>query len=242
MKTKILTIIPILAIAAFGVFIATGVTSAQSGDPGTPKSLAVAPTDTTAVISWDAPDANVGEGEQCDAVDYSVRVEAVTDGDSVRGSEVQSPWTATGLNPSTRYAVEVYAYGDCDEYSAVPAEATFSTTAADSNPEDTSDEKHAPKRVRDLTANRVDAGSATVSWTAPRTKNGKHYAATEYVIDVMNVVRGGKNTLAKSVYDITDTSATVDGLSAGKYRFRVAAYNSECDCWGKYRSIPYTHQ
>ncbi len=46
----------------------------------------------------------------------------------------------------------------------------------------------------------------------------------------------------ETIFGITATEAVVEDLTAGVYRFRVAAYNKQCNCWGKWRAIRYTHQ
>ena len=230
------------AVLLLGLFVLVGVVSAQAQTPGAPTNVQVSPTDTEATITWSDPAA--GEGD-CAATDYQVWVEKIADGERIGGNEVTSPWKATGLDPSTNYAVSIYTYGaSCDEYSAEPAEATFSTTAADANDAAEPSEKHAPKRVRGLRAVKTGGvnDSASLSWNAPRTKNGKHHAATEYAIEVSSVGDNGDKTEIETIFDITATEATVGNLTGGGYRFRVAAYSSECNCWGKWRSIRYTHQ
>ena len=224
------------------MLVAVGVASAQQLPPGAPTNVQVSATDTEATITWSDPAS--GEGV-CAATDYQVWVEKISDGERTGGNEVTSPWKATGLEPSTNYAVSIYTYGAaCDEYSAEPAEATFSTTAADANDAAEPTEKHAPKRVRGLSAVKTtgQTDEASLSWNAPRTKNGKHHAATEYAVEVSSVAENGDKTEIETIFDITATQATVDNLTAGVYRFRVAAHSSECNCWGKWRAIRYTHQ
>lgn len=231
------------AVLLLGLLTMVGVASAQQGErPGVPTNVSIAATDTEATITWSDPAA--GEGD-CAATDYQVWVEKISDGERIGGNEVNSPWTATGLDPSTNYAVSIYTYGAaCDEYSEVPAEATFSTTASDENDAATPAEKHAPKRVRGLRAAKTDGvnDSASLSWNAPRTKNGKHHAATEYAVEVTSIAGNGDKTEIETIFGITATEAVVDDLTAGVYRFRVAAYNKQCNCWGKWRAIRYTHQ
>ena len=235
-------ILPVAAFALVGMLALGGVAQAHhdGAHPGAPTNLRVAAGDTEATITWDAPDA----GEVCAPTDYQVWVRDANDSEAVGGNEVQSPWQATGLTAGTDYSVEVYTYGkDCDEYSEASAEATFRTTVTDGDNAADTAEKHAPKRVKrgSLTAARVGStNSALVSWQAPGTKNGKHHAATEYAVEVMTGPKGSR-TLDRTIYDITDTEVTVDNLSTGPYRFRVAAYSKECNCWGKWRGVNYAH-
>ena len=240
---SILKLVSVLAVGVLAV-VGAGVIYASHGGshPAQPTNVTVTDIgDTEATITWSDPQA--GEGD-CVATDYQVWVEKVSDGERIGGNEVTSPWKATGLDPSTNYAVSIYTYGAvCDEYSVTPAEATFSTTAADGDAAEEPNEKHAPKRVRGLRAVKTDGvnDSASLSWNAPRTKNGKHHSASEYAVEVNSISSNGVKTEVETIYDITDTQATVDNLTAGTYRFRVAAYSKECNCWGKWRGVNYTH-
>ena len=234
MIKKLGLVVASVMLAMVGILNATE-TYAQE-NPGTAINVSVVPADTEAVISWSNPVASEG---QCTYTDYQVWVEKVSDGERIGGNEVQSPWTATGLEPNTNYAVSIYTYSaECDEYSTIPAETTFTTTASDSNNAAMSDEKHTPKRVRNLTASKASGTSATLSWNAPRTKSGKHHSATEYAIDVIR--KDGTDT--RTIFDIDSTQATVTGLTNGVYRFRVSAYSKECNCWGKWRPVRYIHE
>lgn len=233
-------LLPLLA--ALLAFVLVGQALAQDGRPGAPTNVQVAATDTEATITWQAPDA--GEGA-CEPTDYEVWVRKISDGEIIGGSEVTSPWTATGLDPSTDYQVGVHTYSaDCDDYSEQHAEAKFSTTASDADNEAEPDEKHTPKRVRRLSAASTagETDSATITWNAPSTKNGKHHAATDYAVKVISVADNGDRTVVETVDEIAATQVTVDGLTdGGSYRFSVAAYSSECNCWGRWKSVGYTH-
>lgn len=229
-------------IALLCMFVLVGSTLAQVPRPGAPSNVSVVPSDTEAVISWNAPQA--GEGG-CAPTDYQVWVEKVIDDDLTKGNEVTSPWTATGLEASTNYEVTIYTYSiACDDYSAEPATSTFSTTAADADDAVEPAKKHAPKRARNLRAVKTDGqtDSASLNWNAPRTRGGKHHSASWYAVAVIRVAGDGTKTVIDTIYEITGTETTVDGLTAGNYRFRVAAHNSECNCWGKWRGTSYTHQ
>ena len=237
-------------LALFCTLALTSIAYAQSQDkPGAPENLTVSSGDTEATISWDAPE-SVGEGNTCSPTDYEVWVERVSDGDRTWGSEVLSPWKATGLDPSTAYEVEIYTYSaSCDDYSAEPATATFTTAAADQGDAAEPEEKHAPKRVRRLRAEPAQGegegqtgDSALLAWNAPSTKNGKHYAATDYAVKVIRVADNGEKTQVQLTEEITATEHTVEGLVAGDYRFRVAAYSGDCNCYGRWRSVKYTHE
>ena len=139
-----------VAVALLAALALVGLVYAQDSRPGTPTNLSVSPSDTEATITWVAP---VGGEGACEPTDYEAWVERLSDGDITGGSEVNSPWTATGLEPSTEYEVTVYTYSlECDEYSAEPAQAKFSTTASDEADAEEPDEKHEPKRVRRLRA------------------------------------------------------------------------------------------
>ena len=230
-----------VVVVLLSLFALGGVALAQNARPGPPSNVSVTPADTEAVITWDAPPTPEGG---CAATDYQVWVEKVSDDELTKGNEVTSPWTATGLDPSTNYKVTIWTYGaDCDDYSAESAKATFSTTAADSDDAAEPAKKHAPKRVRQLRAVKTtgQTDSASLSWNAPRTRNGKHHSASEYAVAVVRVAGDGSRTVIETIYDITATQATVDGLTAGDYRFRVAAHSSECNCWGKWKGVRYTH-
>ena len=237
----------ILALSCALALALAGVAYAQGQTPGAPTNVSVSSADTEATITWEAPDA--GEGA-CEPTDYEVFVDRVSDGDRTAGSEVLSPWKATGLDPSTAYEVQIYTYSaDCDEYSAEPATATFTTTAVDQGEAGEPEEKHAPKRVRTLRAEPAQGegegqsgDSALLTWNAPSTKNGKHYAATDYAVKVIRVADNGDKTQVVLTEEITATEHTVEGLVAGDYRFRVAAYSDECNCYGRWRSVKYTHE
>ena len=231
---KFLTASLVMAIAL--VLTAGNQVSANTPKPGSPTNLQVSAGDTEATITWDAPAAG-----SCAAVDYQVWVEEISDVERIGGNEVTSPWTATGLKPSTNYAVSVYTYGAmCDDYSAEPAEATFRTMAADGNDAAATNPTHSPKRVKRLRATDGNNG-VNLTWTAPNTKNGKHHAATAYAVEIYTI-SGGEKTYLKTIYDITNTSAMVTGLSSGTYRFAVAAYSKDCNCWGKWRKVRHTYE
>ena len=214
-------------VMAIALVFTAGSTISASGNPGSPTNLQVSAGDTEATITWTAP-----MGGDCTATDYQVWVEKVSDDSITKGDEVNSPWTATGLDPSADYTVTIWTYGTgCGDYSLEPATATFSTTAADEGNAVTPTEKHAPKRVKNLVVS-VSGSTAAVSWTAPGTKNGKHYAATDYTVKVINADTKVEVT---NIEEVTNTSVTINNLSAGEYKFKVIAYNSTCDCWGKWR-------
>lgn len=234
-----------LALALLCALALAGVAYAQGQTPGAPTNVSVSAADTEATITWEAPVA--GEGA-CEPTDYQVFVKRISDGDLTVGNEVLSPWTATGLEPSTDYEVQVYTYSiDCDEYSAVAAEATFTTAGADAANAEEPAEKHAPKRVRRMRAVRavgegVSDDSAILSWNPPSTKNGKHHAATDYAVWVLRVAENGDKADVSTTREITATEFTVEGLTEGNYRFKVAPYSADCNCWGAWRSVKYTHE
>ena len=234
-----------LVLAVFGALALAGVAYAQGQTPGAPTNVSVSAADTEATITWVAPEP--GEGT-CEPTDYEVFVKRISDGDRTAGSEVLSPWIATGLEPSTDYEVAIYTYSAaCDEYSAEPAEATFATAGADAANAEEPAEKHAPKRVRRMSAVRaVGEGqsddSAVLRWNAPSAKNGKHHAATDYAVRVIRVAENGGKTEVSTTEEITATQFTVEGLTEGNYRFKVAAYSADCNCWGAWRSVKYTHE
>ena len=222
---KFLTASLVMAIAL--VFTAGSQVSA-SGNPGSPTNVQVSAGDTEATITWTAPSSD----GTCSPSDYQVWVEKVSDGEITKGDEVQSGWIATGLDLSTDYTVTVWTYSiNCNDYSLEPATATFSTTAADEGNAVTPTEKHAPKRVKNLAVS-VSGSTATVSWDAPGVKDGKHYAATDYMVKAINV---DTKVEVATVEEVTGTSTSITDLSAGRYKFKVIAYNSTCDCWGKWR-------
>ena len=236
-------LVPLTIVSSLGMLAMASVAYAQDGRPGSPTGLNVSAGDTEATITWAAPEA-VGESA-CAPTDYEVSVTKVDDGSSTHGSEVRSPWIATGLDPSTEYRVSVWAYSaDCDDYSARPAKAEFSTTASDTTAGAEPAVKHAPKRVRRLRAARTSGqtDSATLTWNAPNTKNGKHYAATDYSVKIISLDQNGNRISVDYIHEIVDTQVIVNGLSAGVYRFSVAAYNSDCNCNGRIRAVRYTHQ
>ncbi|MCY4558803.1 MAG: fibronectin type III domain-containing protein [Chloroflexi bacterium] len=222
-----------------------GVAYAQGQTPCAPTNLSVSSSDTEATITWHAPEP--GEGT-CEPTDYEVYVDRVSDGDRTAGSEVLSPWTATGLEPGTDYQVLVFTYSaDCDDYSTEPAEATFTTDGVDAANAEEPAEKHAPKRVRRMRAERVQGegesdDSAILTWNPPSTKNGKHHAATDYAVLVIRVAENGDKAEVSNTDEITATQFTVEGLTEGNYRFKVAAYSADCNCWGTWRSVKYAHE
>ena len=240
--------IPVLLVL-LGVLATVGIVSAQGQAPGAPTNVRVTATDTEATITWESP--VVGEGD-CAPTDYEAMVYPASGDETILGSEVASPWIVTGLEPSTAYTVAIFTYGSqCDEYSGHTI-ARFTTAASDASDEVMPTEKHAPNRVRrlrvtpgDTVQGEIDGmgtGTATVFWRAPRTKNGKHYAATDYSIEVVKVTDNGSKTIVQEIDKITDTNIDVDNLTAGTYKFRVVAYNSECNCWGKWKSVRYQHR
>ncbi|MCY4560008.1 MAG: fibronectin type III domain-containing protein, partial [Chloroflexi bacterium] len=135
-----------LALAFLCALALSGVAYAQGQTPGAPTNVSVSAADTEATITWEAPAA--GEGT-CEPTDYQVFVKRISDGDLTVGNEVLSPWTATGLDPSTDYKVEIYTYSiDCDEYSAEPAQPTFTTPGADTANAEETPEPQALTQVR----------------------------------------------------------------------------------------------
>ena len=107
-------------------------------------------------------------------------MDRVSDGDRTAGSEALSPWTATGLEPNPEYSFAIY---------------TYSAAGADTANAEELAEKHAPKRVRRLRAERAHGegasdDSAVLTWNPPSTRNGKHHAATDYAVHGGGVDRG----------------------------------------------------
>ncbi len=168
--------------------------------------------------------------------DYEVYADRVSDGDRTAGSEALSPWTATGLEPSTEYSIAIYTY----------AAAAAGADAA--NAEDPSEE-HAPKRVRRMRAERAQgegasADSAILARNPPSTRNGngKRHAATDCAVWVLRVAENGDKADVATTREITATQFMVEGLTEGNYRFKVAAYSEVCNCRGAWRSVNYTHE
>lgn len=223
----------VLAVGALAVFGA-GVIYAQAQTPGPVTGISVAEQATHATITWIAP----ADGD-CAPIDYQVHV--VHGDDTVKGDEVQSGWVATGLTASTDYRVVVWTYGTCDEYSDA-VYSSFTTSSTDTVAEDTKDEKHAPKKVRNMSLTPGEGG-VSVSWVAPNTKSGKFHEATGYRV----IAEHKSNGVWDRTYDscpenrcadlLSITSDTVTDLVSGtEYRIRVIAYNDECECWGKWRT------
>lgn len=150
---------------------------------------------------------------------------------------------ATGLTASTTYRVQVWTYSiACDDYSRSSAAAEFETTAAEANDAAEPTDKHAPKRVRNLRAARADHETVTLTWRAPGTKNGKHHEATDYLIVVLRFEANGDKTELGRDEGYTGTTVSYVGMVSGtKYRFRVAPYSTDCECYGRWRGVTYTY-
>ena len=241
---SILKLVSVLAVGVLAV-VGAGVIYASHGGshPAQPTNVTVTDIgDTEATINWDVM--AVGEGE-CAVSDFTVRVVDSDDNGTEQDRLTSSPWTATGLVPSTDYTVRVVSYGnvyDCDEYSA-GAYATFSTLVSDNKDGAEPSKKHNPKKVRNLTVSQNEV----VRWSAPTTKNGKFHEATGYKVIAEHKVNGERVRVYDSCEDNACSDAeisavtsphTISGLVSGtRYSIRVIAYNDDCNCWGKWRTV-----
>lgn len=230
----------LLVLVVVGAVALAGTVAAQATYPDPPTNVRVTATDTEATITWDAPADN-----GCPPTDYQVWVRDIStqDGERIDGNEVTSPWTATGLSPSTPYRVQVWTYSfGCDDYSRSAAEVDFETTAADANDAAEPAEKHPPKRVRNMRVTPTNVNSAVLRWQ-PGPNGSKHHAATEYLVVLLEFDAQGAKTEIDRRSGVTDTRVGISDImvSGTKYRFRVAPYSEDCDCWGRWRGVTYTH-
>ena len=59
---------------------------------------------------------------------------------------------------------------------------------------------------------------------------------------VVRVAENGDQTEVATTDEIAAREFTVEGLTTGAHRFKVAAYSEVCNCRGAWRSVNYTHE
>lgn len=181
----------------------------NAGTPAAPTAVNATPGTGSATVSWTAP-ANGGSAITGYVVEYST-----DNGKSyTQVSEATTATSAqiTGLTNGTGYMFRVR---------AVNANGVGEPSANSTSITPTGAQATAPAAPTNVAAT-AGVTSANVTWTAPTVNGGS--AITGYQVEFS---RDGGATYTKSPTTVTQTSATVTGLTAGaSYIFRVEAINA----------------
>jgi surface protein len=164
----------------------------------------------TATFTWAAPSDTGGTGGSISG--YYLFNKASTDASFTNYKVIAGNTTTgsvTGLNTSTQYNFKVHALTNAG--SGVPSNILTLTTA------------DLPSAPLNLTASALNNTSVQLSWDTPASNGGS--ALTDYVVQYKLSSQGDGSYVTFSDGTSTTRTATVTGLSANNYVFRVAAKN-----------------
>ncbi|WP_419842604.1 fibronectin type III domain-containing protein [Candidatus Poriferisodalis sp.] len=209
-----------------------------------PTNVTVTAGDVEATISW-----TLGTSVACPLTHQWVRVTNATTSEAVAESEdlgnTTTSWFVDELTAGTTYDVYIWGHqgGSCG-YSAA-GRAKFTTAASTSGSDPTApsgNKRRKPRNVGSLAV--TDSGTtATVTWNAPASGNGKRCSPlTEYNWRLRNMTTKTSTYLVNNIGHQTvqsSTTANLTGLTAGN-KYRITVYvNSRCG-WSTGRSRTWT--
>ncbi len=193
-----------------GIDTPSGTTTDEATRPGNPTSLSATGTGPTTIsLSWGPPTDDGGSPITL----YEINIVRSDNGEVAVSTTVEptvTSYMATGLTPSTSYAIQVVVRNLKGTRSAYVSATTDAATA--------------PAAPTSLTATASGQTTINLSWTAPTNTGGA--SITGYRIEVSpNGTSNWTNLQANT--GLTSTSYSHTGLSAGTTRhYRVSAINS----------------
>ena len=222
-------VLALTALAVIPAVIFFQAAPAAANNPNAPSGITADEGDTEVKVSWTTP-----TGTTCPASDYFLRI--YTDGYLEVAAEAFTPdneYTVVGLTAGTDYIAELWTYSAaCNDYSLLPADVAFTTNSTNDDTNDPEPAADAPLLAPNPPTNvqvATNSNTAAINWTASASSSN-HCSVTDYAILVDNLTDDTVDDTV--VYDITGTSESVSGLTAGdEYDVYVWAYSADCSVW-----------